>query len=591
MPERGYRMFSKLKQRQQKLLTEERGTIRKNWGGRIRIALVFANRYSVGMSNLGFQSVYGALNQFDDIVCERVFYPEPEDLPIFRKTSGRLFSLESQRPLRDFDLVAFSIPYENDYANALEMLHLAGLTVRSEDRDEGQPIVAAGGVALFLNPEPLAPFMDFIFIGEAEALLPDFLQVWKDTRGSRSSRKHFLGRLAKEVSGIYVPSLYDVVFHQDGTLQSMEPLPGSGAPERISYRRADLDGSPPCQTVVRTPNAEFSDVTLIEIGRGCGRGCRFCAAGFVYRPLRVHAADKLMEVAKPAIAEGPRLGLVSAAVSDHPEISYLCQSLLDLGGTLSFSSLRADTLTPEIASALQSSRHRSVAIAPEAGSERMRRVINKNLSAEDIFRAADQLTEMGIIHLKLYFMIGLPTETQEDLEGLVDLAKRIKHHVLKISRGRKQMGTITLSIHSFVPKAFTPFQWASFAGVRVLKDRSRWIQKALQRIPNVRVHFDLPKWAYVQALLARGDRRASQFLEKVGVGGLSWMQSLRETPHNPDFWVMRERGENERFPWEIIDYSIRRSYLWSEYRRALEGKVSPPCTLDEGCRVCGVCGP
>jgi radical SAM superfamily enzyme YgiQ (UPF0313 family) len=220
----------------------------------------------------------------------------------------------------------------------------------------------------------------------------------------------------------------------------------------------------------------------------------------------------------------------------------------------------------------------------------MRSVINKNLSEEEIYRAAERLTEMGIIHLKLYFMIGLPTETMEDLEAIVDLAKGIKHRVLKISRGRKQLGTITLSIHSFVPKAFTPFQWTPFSGVRVLKDRARWIKRALQKVPNVRVHFDLPKWAYVQALLARGDRRVSQFLEKVG-GGLSWTQALRETPHNPDFWVLRERAQDERFPWEIIDYSIKRSYLWSEYQRALEGKVSPPCTLKEGCRTCGVCGP
>jgi radical SAM superfamily enzyme YgiQ (UPF0313 family) len=584
-------MLWKLKQRQQQWLEEERGTVRKDWGGKVRIALVFPNRYGVGMSNLGFQSVYEALNRFDNIVCERAFYPEPEDLEIVRKTPGALLSVESQKPLHEFHLVAFSIPYENDYVNVLEMLRLAGIPHRTEDRTPAHPLIAGGGVALFLNPEPLAPFLDFIFVGEAEALVPDFLAFWKEFEATRLTRPEILKALARSVPGIYAPSLYSVSFGLDGTLDAMAPLPGSGAPERIAYRRADLAESPVCRSLILTPNTEFSDILLVEIGRGCGRGCRFCAAGFVYRPVRFHNVEKVLDAADAGERGTSRIGLVSAAVSDHPEVGRLCGELTARGGSLSFSSIRADSMAPGIAAALEASGHQAVAIAPEAGTDRLRRVINKNISREQVYSAAEMLAQRGILNLKLYFMIGLPTETREDLEGIVETAKGVRHHVLQASRGLKRLGTITLSIHAFVPKPFTPFQWVPFGGVRELKEKAKWIQRALQKAPNVRVHFDLPKWAYVQALLSRGDRRTAWFLEQVAIGGASWMQALRSGPHNPDFWVMRERGREERFPWEIIDHGIRRGYLWEEYGKALEGRKSPECMPGEDCRRCGVCGP
>jgi len=584
-------MSRKLKQRQQQWLAEERGAVRKDWRGRVRIALAFPNRYAIGMSNLGFQAVYGALNRIEDVVCERVFYPEPEDLSLLKLSAGKLLSIESQRPVRDFDLFIFSIPFENDYTHVVEMLGFAGISPRAENRTSDDPLVAAGGVAVFLNPEPLAPFLDFLFIGEAEALLPDFWAFWSRNERSGLPRQEYLKALAREVAGIYVPSFYEVSYLGDGAIESVRPATGSGVPEKVVYRRADLAVSVPCQTVILTPNTEFSNVSLIEIGRGCGRGCRFCAAGYVYRPLRYHSVGKLLDAADAHLPETSRLGLVSAAVSDYPEVSFLCRSLLDRGGSLSFSSLRADTITPEILSSLQASGRHAVAIAPEAGSGRLREVINKNLSVEQIYEAVEQLTERSILHLKLYFMIGLPTETLDDLEAIVDMTKGIKHHVLQKSRGLKRMGTITLSIHGFVPKPFTPFEWVAFAGVRELKERALWIRKALQKVPNVRVHFDLPKWAYVQALLARGDRRTALFLDKVAVDGLSWTQAMRSVPFNPDFWVMRERGREEVFPWEVIDLGVKRDYLWEEYQRALEGLSTSPCRPEEKCRRCGACEP
>lgn len=584
-------MIWELKQRQQAWLAGEKGTRIKNWGGKVRIALAFPNRYAVGMSNLGFQFVYESLNRFENIVCERVFYPEPEDIGILRQYPGNLLTVESQKPLNDFHLVAFSIPYENDYTNAIEMLALSGIPPRTEDRGAGRPFVAGGGVALFLNPEPMAPFLDFIFAGEAEALLPEYVEFLKEFERSRSPRSELLKELGRNVSGIYAPSLYAPAFNSEGMLDAMRPIAGSGLPEKVAYRRADLAGSSPCKTAVLTPHTEFSNVLLLEIGRGCGRGCRFCAAGFVYRPVRYHGAESLLKAAGEMLTDTSRVGLVSAAVSDHPEINYLCDSLLQQGGSLSFSSLRADSLTQEILSSLESSRHQAVAIAPEAGSERLRRVINKNLTEEEIFRAAELLAIKGILNIKLYFMVGLPTERPDDLQAIVDLTKGIRHHVVSATRGKTRLATITLSVSSFVPKPFTPFQWAPFAGVRELKEKAKWIQKSLQRVSNVRVHFDMPKWAYVQALLSRGDRRVSSFLCKVALEGASWNQAMRNASHNPDFWVVRERQKEEVFPWEVIDHGIERGYLWEEYMRALQEKNSPECMPDSNCRRCGVCGP
>lgn len=584
-------MSWRLKQRQKNWLAQEKGTIIKDWGGKLCVALAFPNRYVVGMSNLGFQSVYGLLNEHANIVCERVFYPETEDLKELRLNPGHLLSVESQRPIQDFHLLAFSIPFENDYVHVVEMLCLAGIPPQSRKRGVSHPLVVAGGVAVFLNPEPLADFLDCMLIGEAEAIVPDLLQCLHTHTGERLARQDLLAVLAREVKGLYAPLLYEVSYRADGTINKVEPSSDNDLPERIAYRRSDLTRNSPCRSVILTPNTEFSSVHLIEIGRGCSRGCRFCAAGFVYRPARYHSAEKLVAALNGKIADTPRVGLVSAAVSDHPEISLLCQDLMDRGAALSFSSLRADTIDPRVRAALEFGGRQAAAIAPEAGSDRLRRVINKNLSREEIYAAAETLTGIGILHLKLYFMIGLPTENLDDLQAIVDLAKGIKHHVLKISRGKQRIGGITLSIHSFVPKAFTPFQWVPFCGMQELKKRGKWIQRALQKVPNVRVHFDLPKWAYVQALLARGDRRAGAFLEKTAIDGLSWSQAMKAVPFNPDFWVMRERERDEVFPWEIIDHGIRRDFLWEEYQRALQEKSTRPCPADGKCRRCGVCEP
>lgn len=583
-------MARKIRGRISERQDKEHGVVRKDWSGRVRVALAFPNRYAVAMSNLGFQTVYGALNEPDDLLCERVYYPDPNDLDELRRGSGTLLSAESRRPLREFDFLFFSLSFENDFPNVLEILRLAHIPPRQADRSAAFPMVAMGGVAAILNPEPLASYMDFVFAGESEAILPPFLDYVRTSSDRPMDRKEWLRGLGQEVPGVYVPSLYEPLYSREGFLEALNPLPGEEVPGRVRVERADLSSVPPSRTVVLTPNTEFSNVLLLEIGRGCGHGCRFCAAGYVYRPVRMHRADRLIDAVASDPSRTERIGLVSAAVSDHPEIDALCSALLERGGSLSFSSLRADTLSETVLAALDASAHQAVAIAPEAGSERLRRVINKHLSDQEIFHAVEVLTERKILHLKLYFMIGLPTETLEDLEAIVALTKRIKHHVLNRSRGLGRMGTITLSIHSFVPKPWTPFQWSAFAGVGTLKERARWIQTALRKVANVRVHFDLPKWAYIQALLARGDRRVGRLLEMVALEGVGWSSALKNLPYNPDYFAVRERGKEEYFPWEILDMGVRRAFLWDEYQRAMEGKESPGCPPDPSCRRCGVCG-
>jgi radical SAM family uncharacterized protein len=555
----------------------EIGAIHKNWGGRVRIALVYPNQYHVGMSSLGFQSVYRLFNEYDHVVCERAFLPDPS----FRQPPV-IKTLESGKRLLDTDIIAFSLSFENDYPHILAILDNIGLPLRAEERDDRHPLLIAGGVASFLNPEPMAAFFDCFFIGEAEAIIPHFLQVFEPG----NQRRTLLKKIAAKVPGAYIPAFYEVDYNRDGTLAAFKPL--EGVPDGVKrVYLEDLADTATCSAILSSDTA-FDQTHLIEVARGCPHGCRFCAAGFVYRPPRFRPISALAKDINQASARTDRIGLVGAAVSDLPGLSDLCGQYPDKNLRISFSSLRADGLSPEMLAVLKHSHVKTATIAPDAGSERMRNVINKGITEDAILAAADALVASGIPNLKLYFMIGLPTETGDDVEAIVRLGKKIKHRFLKASRSQKRIGDITISLNCFVPKPFTPFQWVAMAETAVLKKKIKKIKAELSKVANLRVHADIPRWAYIQGLFSRGDRRVADILSLAHTYKGNWARTLKDVSINPDFHVLRQRDLNERLPWDFIDQGIKKSYLQQEYQRAMSARPSPACRV-ETCNICGIC--
>ncbi len=541
------------------------------------VALIYPNTYHLGMSNLGFQTVYRLLNELDDIVCERSFLPDQD-----MANTGDIISIESGRPISTFDIIAVSLSFENDYPNLLSMLEKAGLPFRSAHRDETHPLIIAGGVTCLLNPAPIAPFIDCFLIGEAEANLSGFMRLFTVTE----TRDALLTRAAQEIEGIYVPAFYRELYNPDNTFQGLKPLKDVPGIIRRAYVR-DIAQTPTCSAIV-TPNTTFDQTFLIEVSRGCPHGCRFCGAGFVYRPPRFRNPDLLVSCLHDGLAHTNKIGLVGAAVSDLPGLDELCRAAEGAEADVSFSSLRADALDHDLLSHLSKSKVKTATIAPDAGSERLRRCINKGLSEKSILAAAEALVSNGIPNLRLYFMIGLPTETMQDIEAIVKLCQTVKHVFLKSSRVKGRIGEITVSINAFVPKPHTPFQWAAMDDIKTLKLKLKHIQKGLKRVPNVRIHADIPRWAYVQALLSRGDMRVADMLEAAHANGGNWPKTFKASRIDADFYVRRERNDDEIFPWDFIDHGIRKSYLLAEYRKAMRGDITAPCDV-EVCRRCGVC--
>jgi radical SAM family uncharacterized protein len=570
-----------------KRLTQERGAITKDWGGKTTVALIYPNYYQVGMSNLGFQAVYGFLNDHPAMVAERVFLPDDDELRLYKKTSHSLLSHESQTPLLRFDLLAFSLSFENDYPNVLTILDLANIPLMSKDRGEDYPLVSAGGVATFMNPEPISDFIDFFLLGEAEVVLEKFIETFLSLRSSGLSKENALQGLAREIEGLYCPSLYKVAYKDDGSIGSFGPALPSIPPKVAVRKRADMGGFP-CTSRIITPSTEFSDITLVELDRGCGTGCRFCAAGYVYRPPRLPRQEDIRGFIDEILAQNPRLGLISPSVSDIPYIEALTSHILEKGGSFTVSSLRASSLTTNLLVNLNRAEQKTLTIAIETGTDRLRRVINKKATNREILDAIARSARTGFFHLKLYFMIGLPTETREDVKGIVSLVKSIRHKVIKESKGRKRIGRIRLSINCFVPKAFTPFQWFPMDTVDSLKDKQRLLRRSLCSEGGVTISFDVPRWAYIQALLALGDRRVGRILLSTHRNGGNWKQTFRSSNINPDFFVSRQKDLDEILPWDFINHGIEKSYLKEEYHLALVATESPACVVGK-CTRCGVC--
>lgn len=561
-----------------------------------RVCLVYPNRYAVAMGNLGFQAVYEIFDQADGVVCERAFLPDAEEGASGNTLSGSslpgntLRSLENARRVRDFDIVAFSISFETDYLHVLPLLDAIGVTARRSERSATSPLLIAGGPAIFLNPEPIADFFDLFLIGEAEEMLPEFLALHAEHAKRAQDTPAFLCAVEQTVAGAYVPGHFEATF--DGDMQTgLEHDTGrtGGVERRLVW---DLNRFS-TTTRVLTDEAVFGDMVMVEASRGCQWGCRFCAAGFMYRPIRTRDPDVLAESVSAGLKLRDTIGLVGAEMASVPGVERLSELAASVGGRISPSSLKADCVTPGLATALAGGGTRSVTVAPEAGSDRMRRVINKNLSEEDILRAADLLVGEGVRRLKLYFMVGLPTELDEDVAAIADLAERIRDRLSQGGRGR--VGGVTLSVNPFVPKPWTPFQWDPMESIPSLRKKMTRLRGLCRRIPKLRFDADSPREGYLQTLLSRGDRRIARVLEAIHAADGDWWRVIRVwqrqgiagVPH-PDHYVHRELEESEFLPWDFIDHRIAKSYLQVERRKALASRQTAPCDTAT-CTSCTAC--
>ena len=546
------------KKKAQSLLADEEGTVRKDWGGKITVALVYPNTYAVGMSNLGFQTIYWHLNRRPDVVCERVFLPDYEDQGEHARTGVKPLSLESGRPLSDFHIVGYSVTYEGDYINVVRLLEQAGIPARASARTAHDPFVLMGGVCAFSNPEPMAPFMDMVAVGEGEELVHELIDAYK----AAPDREAFLAQAAT-LEGMYVPSRYEIHYADDGRITGTTP------PTIITKRRLKNVNAFETISLVKTPHAEYGHMSLVEVGKGCGRGCRFCLEGQVYRPVRHRSVESLRETITKLGKESKRIGLVGACVSDYPWIGDLMDVVEEAGLELSISSLRADSLSDKLVASLARGGHRTLTVAPEAGTERLRGVIRKAISDEQILGACDMLRRHGIPNLKCYFMIGQPTETMDDVAAIPALAARMLERLRVLDATGKPFGRLTLSISSFVPKPWTPFQWAPFDGADSLQKKLEVIKSGARPLGTVRVLHENPREAALQALLARGDRRVADFIELAASFGGDWRRALREWGGDPAFYTTRPRAIDERMPWDHFDVGVKRPGLIREWERAM----------------------
>jgi radical SAM superfamily enzyme YgiQ (UPF0313 family) len=570
------------RERARDLLSKEVGFVRKPHGGKLRVALAFPNTYFVAMSNLGFQTVYKLFNAEEDIVCERVFLPPKTELAAQLASGAPLITLESQTPVRDFDIFAFSVSFEWDYTNVLTLLRLAGIPRRAAERTAHDPLVMIGGAVTFVNPEPLAPFADIVSAGEGEALIPPLVRAF----GAASDRDDLLRRLVAE-RGFYVPAFYDVQYAGDGTIAAFVAREGTGAPPRV--RKAALkttEAVDPPATTIFTPDTEFGSRFLVEVVRGCANLCRFCWAGYNYLPVRAFPKDRILQLAEQARPHSNRVGLVSIALCDHPDIEEILTRLVEMGYSISPASLRLDDITPTILRLLRQSGEKTITIAPETGSDRLRRVVNKTLTNDEILEAAEMIFAAGMESLKLYFMIGIPTETDDDLVAIRDLTLQLREIMLKYARTRGHVGRIVGSVNPLVPKPGTAYQWLPMENDRSIERKIARMRSLTAGIDNVYFNIKSERHSFYQALLSLGDRRVAPAIEAAERNGGNWRAAVAETGVDADFFVFRDRSGDTVLPWDIIDGGMKDEFFRAEADKAMRAEWTlPPKRQKENARL------
>ena len=566
--------------RLQELYKDEDSRVTINPHAEQKVAIVYPNTYFVGMSNLGLHIIYEEINLHPSSVCERIFLPEKKELDVYDKTKTPLMSVETQRPMHQFDVVAFDVTFEMDYFHIPLMLRYGRVPVMSEDRTGFDPIVIAGGPCATFNPEPFADFIDAFIIGEGEGIVTAVLERIRKGRENGESREETISALA-QIDGVYVPVLYTPQYDDNKRFVGYDIA--DGAPKIIRRHFEPLTSGG--ETVIATNFTEFGAMYIIEVARGCGRHCRFCMAGYCFRVPRVRPLDILKEGVDRAEKLGKKVGLMGAAISDYPEVDELVTYIRSKDMRYSCASLRADSLTQAVVDGLAESGQKTITIAPETGSERLRRVINKGISEENLRTAAQLSAKSGIQHMRLYIMIGLPTETDEDIDAIVGLAERTQAHMAEV--GCK--GRLTLSINPFIPKPFTPFQWMAMDHQKSVEKKLQYIKKSLQKNRRIEVLVESPKEAYIQGVLARGDRRLGKVLAACALdrGSKSFKSEMKKAGLDMDDCNYRERDFDDYLPWSHLDMGLNDGYLEQEWQRAVDEAYTPPCM--EGCKRCGVC--